>query len=268
MRVISFGGGVQSTAMIVLAAQGDIEPVDAALFANVGDDSEHPASISYVRDVMKPWAEERGIPVHELKKVRRDGTEETLYGRLTREGSRSLPIPVRMDNGAPGTRSCTAEFKIRVIGKWLKAHGASADDPAEVCIGISVDEIHRANSKKVEPYERPVYPLLDLGIDRSRCQSIIAKAGLPVPGKSSCYFCPFHRPTAWRDLAEQRPDLFERSAQLEELLNERRKMLGKDPVWLTRFGMPLRDAISTDEIPLIPLDDLGAHGCDSGHCFT
>ncbi len=80
--------------------------------------------------------------------------------------------------------------------------------------------------------------------------------------------CPFHRPTAWRDLAEQRPDLFERSAQLEELLNERRKMLGKDPVWLTRFGMPLRDAINTDEIPLIPLDDLGAHGCDSGHCFT
>ena len=26
--------------------------------------------------------------------------------------SRSLPIPVRMSNGAPGNRSCTADFKI------------------------------------------------------------------------------------------------------------------------------------------------------------
>ena len=34
---ISYGGGVQSTALIVLAATGRIH-ADAALFANVGDD--------------------------------------------------------------------------------------------------------------------------------------------------------------------------------------------------------------------------------------
>lgn len=45
MRVISYGGGVQSTAMIVLAAQGKLGPVTDAIFANVGDDSEHPQTL-------------------------------------------------------------------------------------------------------------------------------------------------------------------------------------------------------------------------------
>ena len=45
MKVISYGGGVQSTAMLVLANQGAIDSVDAALFSNVGDDSEHPATL-------------------------------------------------------------------------------------------------------------------------------------------------------------------------------------------------------------------------------
>jgi hypothetical protein len=61
-----------------------------------------------VRDVTLPYATDHGIELHELHKVPRDGTVETLHGRLVQPGSRSLPIPVRMpDTGAPGTRSCT-----------------------------------------------------------------------------------------------------------------------------------------------------------------
>ena len=55
MRVISYGGGVQSTALVVLAAQGKIGHVDAALFANVGDDSEHPASNTRVASEEEKW---------------------------------------------------------------------------------------------------------------------------------------------------------------------------------------------------------------------
>ncbi|MGI5401976.1 hypothetical protein ACQEVG_21530 [Streptomyces sp. CA-135486] len=42
MNTIPYGGGVHSTALLVLTAQGHI-PYDAFLFAKVGDDSEHPA---------------------------------------------------------------------------------------------------------------------------------------------------------------------------------------------------------------------------------
>lgn len=265
MRTISYGGGVQSTAMIVLACQGRLGDVDAALFCNVGDDSEHPDSIRYVREIMRPWAHERGLPVLELDRVKRDGSVETLYGRLTREGSRSVDIPIRMDNGAPGNRNCTADFKIKVIDKWLRTHGATKTNPGTTLIGISTDEIMRLNNKRSSDYSVPEYPLIDLRLSRMDCMNVIADAGLPVPGKSSCYFCPFHRDTAWLELNETRPDLFDKAADLETLLNERRAMLGKDNVWLTRHARPLREAINLDQLPLIPL---GADGCDSGHCFT
>ena len=170
MRVISYGGGVQSTALVVLAAQGKLGQVDAALFSNVGDDSEHPATLDYVRNIAIPWAAERGLKVLELKRTMRDGTTRTLWDEITREGSRSIKIPVRMsETNAPGNRSCTYDYKVAVVAKWLKQHGATKDEPADVMIGISTDEFHRANNKKTLPHEKPIYPLLDLGLDRTAC---------------------------------------------------------------------------------------------------
>ena len=263
-RTFSYGGGWQSTAALVLAARGELD-FTTFLFANVGDDSEHPATLRYVTQHAAPFAAAHGIDLHELHRIRRDGTTETLYGRLMREGSRSIPIPVRMSNGAPGTRSCTADFKIKVISRWLKAHGANATYPATVGIGISVDEIHRANARRCEPHERIIYPLLDLGIRRADCPRIIRSAGLPVPPKSSCWFCPFHRLTAWQDMRRDDPDLFARACHLEETINTRRRTLDKDPVWLTRYNAPLTAVVPTDD-PL-PFDETDGT-CDSGWCFT
>lgn len=296
LRVVSFGGGVQSTALLVLAAQRRIDfPV--FLMANVGDDSEDPRTLDYVRDVAMPYAAEHGIELHLLDRVRRDGTVETLWGRLMndrecreckgtgtlddaecgrcagsgRAESRSLTIPVRMDNGKPGGRACTADFKIAVTGKWVKQHGATADNPATIAIGISADEIHRANAKRVEPHERVVYPLIGIGentglrMTRQDCMNTIAAAGLPVPGQSSCFFCPMHRPAVWDDLKRERPDLFAKSVELELTLNRRRAARGKDNVWLTRFARPLDEV--TRDTELLPLAD-GDGSCDSGWCFT
>lgn len=265
--VISYGGGVQSTALLVLAAQARIG-FNTFLFANVGNDSEDPATLDYVERHAKPFAAANGIALHELHRERRDGSTETLYGRLTRAGSRSLPIPVRMSNGAPGTRSCTADFKIKVIGRWLKAHGASKANKATVGIGISLDEIHRVNARIAMPYERPVYPLLDHDppLRRHDCIRIIARAGLPVPPKSACWFCPFRRPSTWAEMRRDRSELFDRACALEDTLNERRTVLEKDPVWLTRFNKPLAVAIprAGDMLPL-DNDDVS---CDNGMCFT
>jgi hypothetical protein len=273
LRTISYGGGVQSTALIVLATQGRIGRVDAALFANVGDDSEHPATLDYVRSVAVPWAAERGLPIHELRRTRKTGVEfDGLHGHIVNHGDPGTlrePIPVRGMNGAPLSRSCTSDWKIGTVGKWLKQHGATAADPADVLIGISADEFHRASNKRAEAYERPLYPLLDLGYDRADCQRVIADAGLPVPPKSSCYFCPFHRPQTWAEMRRDEPELFERSAALEDLLNARRDTLGKDHVYLTRFGVPLRDAIGEAQT-MLPLFDVSpdTESCDEGYCWT
>jgi 3'-phosphoadenosine 5'-phosphosulfate sulfotransferase (PAPS reductase)/FAD synthetase len=266
-QAVSYGGGVQSTALLVLAAQQQI-PFRVFLFANVGADSEHPATLAYVRDVASPYAERHGIKLVELHRTMlrgpNRGQQVTLYQHLTQPESRSVPIPVRMANGAPGNRSCTADYKIHVVGRWLREHGATAENPATVALGISVDEIERARPgiDPRSPYQNRIYPLLDLGLHRSDCRHVIADAGLPVPPKSSCWFCPFHDAEAWRRLKRETPDLFDRACQLEATLNERRAKLGRDAVWLTRSGRPL--ASSVDDQLQIP----GLDGCDSGRCFT
>ncbi|MFJ2180392.1 phosphoadenosine phosphosulfate reductase [Streptomyces anulatus] len=267
IRSVSYGGGVQSTALLVLAAQGRID-FRTFLMANVGDDSEHPGTLRYLEEYARPFAAEHGIELAVLDRVMvRSGETRTLYGQLTKEGSRSLAIPVRMSNGAPGTRSCTADFKIKVIGRELKRRGATKQGPATIGIGISLDEIHRANNRRCEPHEEIVYPLLELGLRRIDCARIIREAGLPVPPKSSCWFCPFHRPETWHDMRRNEPALFEKSCQLEELLNKRRDTLGKDHVYLTRFGRPLRQAIP-DGVDVLPGFEDSDGLCDSGWCMT
>ena len=52
LRSFSFGGGVQSTAALVLQAQNKLpKSYDAFLFSNVGDDSEHPETIEYFNKI-------------------------------------------------------------------------------------------------------------------------------------------------------------------------------------------------------------------------
>ena len=272
MRVISYGGGVQSSALVVLAALGKLGHVDAALYSNVGDDSEHPATNDYVRNVMTPWAAERGLPVIELRRTLKSGETQTLWQRMMEHEGEGLrePIPVYGEIGAPMSRSCTTDHKIRVVGKWLKERGVSKDNKAEVMIGISIDEFQRANNKKAMPYEVPIYPLLDLNLDRSNCMTIIRDAGLPVPPKSSCFFCPFHRPQVWQEMRRDQPELFEKAAQLEDKLIERRDVREKTRVYLTRFGKPIREAIQPAQEGMFdPGEGEFNNGqCDEGYCWT
>ena len=267
LNVFAYGGGVQSNAALVLAATGRLD-VRTFLFCNVGDDSEHPDTLSYVERVAKPYAAANGIELIELGKTR-FGEPETLYGRLTRPGSRFIGIPVRMtgrSDGAPGRRSCTKDFKILVIARWLKQQGATAAAPGTVNLGISMDEVERAKSPDASgiAWERLAYPLLDLGLYRDNCAAIIQRAGLPIPPKSACWFCPFHSLPEWQAMRRKRPDLFQRAAELEAEINEKRRTLSllRDPVYFTRRLKPLSLAVEDDGQE--PLFD----GCESGFCWT
>jgi hypothetical protein len=270
LRTFSYGGGWQSTAALVLAARGELD-YGVFLFANVGEDSEYPGTLAYLHQVAVPFAAANGLELHEIHRCRRDGSPETLYGRLTRPGSRSLPIPVRMpDTGAPGTRSCSADFKIRVVARWQRQHGATPADPAITALRITLDEIGRARTDAGIPHQRLAYPLLDLGLRRADCPPIITGAGLPLPPKSACWFCPYHRPAEWQRMQRQEPELFARACDLEAQLIARRRELGRDPVYLTRFGRPLGEVFAHQQGVLFGHDpsksDLEA--CESGFCMT
>jgi hypothetical protein len=259
IRCFSYGGGVQSTAALVLAAERRID-FGTFLFANTGDDSENPTTLAYMREVAMPYAEAHGIALHTLA---RKG--DTLYQRLTRPESRSIGIPVFLGSGAPGNRQCTGDYKVRVIARWLKAQGATEEAPAIVGMGISVDEAHRARTEfdPRVPMQRRVYPLIDRRMDRQDCINTITRAGLPVPPKSSCRFCPYARTARWQHMRQDEPELFARAVALEQTLNERRAMLGKDDVFLTPALIPLDQVIvDTGQQEF----DLGM--CEGGYCHT
>lgn len=270
LNVISYGGGVQSTAMIILATQGKIPGVDAALFVNVGDDSEHPSTLKYVREVMTPWASERGLQVHELR-PRRYGIPTSILGEITRPGSRRDLIPVFGEHGGPMRRACTADFKIETIYQTLRASGATPENPAYVQLGISADEIQRAGRGASVPIELRQYPLLDMGLTRNDCAKIIEEAGLPVPRKSACFFCPFHSAQTWSEMRRDEPELFNEAQRLEDFLQARKERLGLRKVFLTRKGAENKTRLSDTFQAAESLDsesEIGSDGCDSGFCWT
>jgi hypothetical protein len=169
-----------------------------------------------------------------------------------------------MGNGAPATRGCTSDFKIRVIRRWQRANGSCREDPAVTGLGISTDEFERARDNSGFDDQTLEYPLLQLNMNRKDCYSIIKEAGLPKPPKSACFFCPFHNAETWRRLRIERPDLFDKSVYLEQEINKKRDDLGKSKVWLSRYAKPLDLAISDQ----LSFDLDGPEDCDSGYCFT
>lgn len=264
-RIFSCGGGVQSTACLVLAAQGKI-PYRTFIFANVGDQAESPDTIRYVAEVLKPYAEAHGIEWVDVQRRRRDGTPVDLYEELHRP-IRSIDIPIRMANGAPGRRNCTTYFKIKPIAKWIKAN-------APGCIlgkGISTDEPHRATPSREDDGYISAYPLIELGISRSDCLRIVREASLPQPPKSSCWFCPYKTTDQWITMRRQKPELFTATAELERMLNQKRAAIGKDAVYISGVGvrkaLPIDQAIP-DQLGLFPewIDE--QDGCESGYCMT
>lgn len=254
-RAFSSGWGLQSVAVTVLQSQGRVS-FDVYLFVNVGNDSENPPTLAYGREVLMPFAASHGIVMHEIRREKNGG--ETLLAHIKRE-ERSIHIPVRMSNGAPGTRWCSENYKARVVRDWL------GDGAHVVGIGISLDEWQRARTDSGFKNIVNEYPLLDLRLSRADCMSIVLDAGLPLPPKSACWFCPFHRLSQWRALKHDTPELFTDAVELERLINAKRAALGKDDVYLTAYGRPL-DSVIGDGVQLT-LDDAG-DSCESGYCMV
>lgn len=263
MKAISYGGGVQSTAMIVLATQGKIQ-ADVALFANTGDDSENPETLTFVRNIMMPWSAERGVPVIELQRnVGREGNA-TLYQRLVSQENKNIHIPIGFENRkGKGNRKCTIEHKVQVIYSWLRERGARKRNQATVYVGISFDEIERLRDSSMVTYIKTEYPLVDMRLTRSHCMKIIEDAGLPVPPKSSCYFCPFHTAAQWKKMKRDKPELFQKAVELEEIINWKREKNGQDRVYLSPALIPLNQIEEAQQ--MLFSEELF---CDTGHCMT
>jgi hypothetical protein len=203
LRVISLGGGVQSTTMALMAVHGEVGPMpDCAVFADTGWE---PQAVYRHLDWLIPR-----LPF-KTHIVRRGNIRADT---LARENKRFITVPfyLKGPNGQEGMggRQCTSHYKIEPmlrLTRRLLGKGPSDRIPAgavEKWVGISVDEVYRATLSKTR-YEVKRFPLLEQRMTRSDCLAWLARHGYPTPPKSACIGCPYHSNSFWRDLKANSP---------------------------------------------------------------
>jgi len=264
LQIISLGAGVQSTALLVLNALGRVEPrATHAVFADTGGEFE--ATLSTVAR-LQAWSREHAgpeaCPGPEVIVARRPGPG--LYEYHWHPDSRPVtPLCVRAEpSGGLWKRDCTIRWKIKVVQRWLRDQGATE---ATVQLGISYDETQRMKESP-DRWITNRWPLVELKLSRADCRRIIQRAGLPIPRKSACWFCPLRPVSYWQWLAATSPEHFEAAARLEDRINGWNRQAGKEPCYLSSRHRPLREAFSTDQVPLFPGN--GADEECGGYCFT
>lgn len=214
MNVVSYGGGTNSTAMLIGMQERHI-PVDLILFADTG--SEKPHTYAHVLEFSE-WLVERGLPP--IKTIRGEQAKQIEDGSLEGECLRRKTLP----SIAFGFKTCSQKWKRQPYETYLKSIGAV---DVVTHIGFDADEPQRA-----KPYPNVVYPLIEWGWGRDECIEAIDKAGLSRPGKSACFFCPSSKPREIIQLGKDYPDFLERALAMEanaELTSV--KGLGRNFAW-------------------------------------
>lgn len=241
LRIVSYGLGLDSTAMIVLMYQMGIRP-DIIVFSDTG--GEKPETYAYL-DGFNAWLRSVGFPeVDVVKYAPTRAPYTTLEGKsLANENLPSLSFR---------GHECALVFKRDVITKFLKAHplvqAAIAegreiqkivgydDSPADRKRSAKTTKMRLKMIEKVEErracgkapladqwevaHLTNVYLLQDHNLTRPELPAIVESVGLPVPVKSACFFCPASRPEEVVQLKLDHPELFERALRIERVAQE------------------------------------------------
>jgi hypothetical protein len=222
LRVLSLGAGVQSTTLALLAAHGDIEPPNVAVFA---DTQWEPRS---VYDHLA-WLREPGrlpFPIHVVSAG--DIRDSISTRRNTTGGSyTAIPWHILKPSGATsiGRRQCSNEYKLEPIAREIRRllgkgpHDYIPKGAVEVLLGISREEAHRMREAK-QRYMQNCYPLIDLEMRRYDCLVWLKRHGYPEPPKSACIGCPYTDNARWRERRRDHPEEWAEAVAYDRLLRQ------------------------------------------------
>jgi hypothetical protein len=218
--VAAYGGGTNSTALLIEYVNRGMK-VDLIIFSDTG--AERPETYSFI-DLFSQWLVDNNMPpitiVHpnytlESDCLRRKRLPALAYGFKTCSLQFKRQPQEKFMNNIPA-----AKMLWKSGGKVIKLMGYDAGEKGRA-LGKSGDEKYDCH-----------YPLIDWDIWRDDCLEIIHDAGLPQPGKSSCFFCPSMKKREIMALVKDHPDLLQRALVIEEnadLLTV--KGLGRDWAW-------------------------------------
>lgn len=232
ISILSFGAGVQSTTLLLMACFGDIRKPDLVVFSDTGWE---PKSVYNHLNWCIDFAKKHNIRIE----ITNNGNirEDLLNGK---NGKRFASIPFFTLNKKPiiqekilvdenqyelfefdfeskeiindyeikkgmVRRQCTNEYKIIPIRRASRKYaGLDKGERAKnlkinLMMGISTDEIQRVRTSN-EKYIFNQYPLIEKNFSRNDCIKYIQEKNLPIPPKSSCIGCPFHNDLMWKDM--------------------------------------------------------------------
>lgn len=244
---VAYGGGLNSVALMLEWRRRKMPKPDLILFADTG--GEKPETYAYNRFFSEQL---KSMDYPELITVANDGMYKTLENNALL--TKTLP------SLAYGWKSCSDKYKKRPQEKYIKhwepAKAAwKAGSKVTKLIGIDAGEVRRATMTEDDHYVYH-YPLVVWDIDRQGCIDIITAAGLPLPPKSSCFFCPAMKKPEILELAEKNPELFARAVAMERnaaATNTTTKGLGRRFSWeqfveSKRLSLPLVEDKTVPEI--------------------
>lgn len=256
VHVLSYGGGTQSTALLLMALKGEINGVipDYIIFSDTGWE---PKSIYDWIDKVNNYIKktfEREIIFTNGGNIREDLLNAVKYGKRVA----SLPFYTLSDDGERGMvmRQCTMEYKIQPIKRKIKELlGYKKNEKVKEIVhmwkGISTDEIQRVKPMK-EKWLVAEHPLVDIvNMDRSACIAYVEREGLGTPAKSSCIGCPFHDDTMWLDMKKNDPESWEDAVYIDKQIRRMPKL--DSECYLHKSCKPL-DEVDLNENQ-ITLDD-------------
>jgi hypothetical protein len=214
--IIADGMGVDSTAMLLVLKAWAIRP-DLILFADTG--GEKPETYRYI-ELRRAWLAASGFPPlvivrYTPKKV----PDRTLEDQCLR--TKTLP------SLAYGGKSCSLKWKVAPQNRYC-----SGWEPALWCWQAGKKPIKaigydagKSDGRRIKIWNDQKYiywyPLKELGMDRDACKRLISEAGLEVPPKSACWFCPASKKPELQWLKRHHSDLAGRAVALEENAKER-----------------------------------------------
>ena len=239
---LSFGAGVNSVALYLLMENLGME--FEAIFVDHGGDL--PETYEYVDYFVKSGRLVTILKPHVFVKKLGKSWEDLYQYSWDREVTPSMMF-----------RWCTGEFKAKVVEKYVSR-------PCFQHLGIDAGEAKRAKINSTKGIESR-WLLIEHDIDRDGCKEMIAAAGLIVPPKSGCWFCPFQGKAQWRELRRKHPDLFCKAKKLEQRDMDRQIRNGNpEPHTLKNNGRTIDQFINDKQLALPGLEEMKFPPCQCG----
>lgn len=235
MKILGWwsGGVTSAVACKIVINQYGKDCVDVVFIDTM---NEHPDTYRFLMDC-EQWY---GLRIKSIKNPDYDDIREVWLKYLS----------LNVANGAV----CSSELKRRTRERYQKEHEY---DHQVFGFEFGKKEFNRAMSMKLNhPKSKPIFPLLQMGIDKEECIEYIQNAGIEVPAtykmgynNNNCFQtgCVQGGIGYWQQIKKQEPDKFYRMAVWEHLLTD----LKGEPVTM------LKDQSSglNDRLFLVPHQD-------------